>query len=47
MNFDLSAAIPLIEQTMSKYDYFFLLFAVFTGYLYSIHKGKQMHFRRR
>lgn len=45
--FDLSATIPLVKYTFGKYDLFFYLFALLTGYLYSIHKGKQMHFRRR
>jgi len=47
MEFDLSIIIPLLEQTIQKFDYLFLAAAVFTGYMYSIHKGKQMHFRRR
>ncbi|NIP38504.1 MAG: hypothetical protein GWO07_06240 [Candidatus Dadabacteria bacterium] len=47
MDFDLSITIPLIEQTMQRFDYLFIATAAFTGYLFSIHKGKQMHFRRR
>ena len=47
MDFDLGLTIPLIEQTIQKFDYLFLAAAIFTAYMYSIHKGKQMHFRRR
>ncbi len=47
LDFDSSIIIPMLEQTIQKYDYFFLAFAVFTGFLYSTNKGKQMHFRRR
>lgn len=46
-DFDTSIIFPMLEQTIQKYDYLFLAFAVFTGFLYSTHKGKQMHFRRR
>lgn len=47
MDFDLGVILPMLEQTIQKFDYLFLAAAVFTGYLYSTHKGKQMHFRRR
>ncbi len=46
-NFDLTETIPLVEYTFNKYDYFVYIIAIVTAYMYSIHKGKQMHFRRR
>jgi len=46
-SFDLDATLPLVKYTFNNYDIFFYLFALLTGYLYSIDKGKEMHFRRR
>jgi hypothetical protein len=46
-SFDLSATLPLVKYTFNNYDLLFYLFALLTGYLYSINKPKKMHFRRR